>query len=89
MLVSVYFNTKRTLANGLAMSGSSVGQFVLPPFLEYLVEHYGLSGCLMIVSYLCQKGLLLILPCMPCRCNNRSSKLCSITICGIFFLLDN
>nr|KAG5699612.1 hypothetical protein BaRGS_000728 [Batillaria attramentaria] len=38
VMLSTYFRKRRTLANGLALTGASIGQFALPPFFEYLLE---------------------------------------------------
>ncbi|KAK7486932.1 hypothetical protein BaRGS_00021903, partial [Batillaria attramentaria] len=48
VMLSTYFRKRRTLANGLALTGASIGQFALPPFFEYLLETYGLSGCILL-----------------------------------------
>ena len=50
VILGVYFNKRRSLANGVALAGASIGQFVLPPFIEFLLETYGLQGCLLLVS---------------------------------------
>ena len=50
VILGVYFNKRRALANGVALAGASIGQFVLPPFIEFLLETYGLQGCLLLVS---------------------------------------
>nr|KAG5699608.1 hypothetical protein BaRGS_000724 [Batillaria attramentaria] len=52
VMLSTYFRKRRTLANGLALTGASIGQFALPPFFEYLLETYGLSGCILLRYYL-------------------------------------
>lgn len=50
VMLGMYFRKHRALANGLALSGASIGQFALPPFIEYLLETYGLSGCILLVG---------------------------------------
>ena len=47
-MVSTYFNKRRSLANGIAVSGASIGQFAIPPLLRYLVDTYSLRGALLI-----------------------------------------
>jgi len=43
VILGQYFTKRRTLANGLGLSGASVGQFVLPPLLQYLLDTYSLK----------------------------------------------
>ena len=38
-----YFDAKRSLANGIVFSGSSVGYFVSAPILTYILEEHGLQ----------------------------------------------
>eukprot|EP00947_MAST-08B_sp_MAST-8B-sp1_P003642 g3642.t1 len=42
-IVQSWFDKRRGIATGLAMAGSGIGNFVLPPILEALVQHYGLG----------------------------------------------
>ena len=60
VILGVYFNKRRSLANGVALAGASIGQFVLPPFIEFLLETYGLQGCLLLVSMTVRGCLLLV-----------------------------
>ncbi len=41
-LVSIqfYFEKRRPLANGIALSGVGFGMMVLPPFYRYLLDRY-------------------------------------------------
>lgn len=39
--VGYYFDTKRSLATGLAVCGSGVGTFAFPPLASYLLNKYG------------------------------------------------
>ena len=45
-----YFRKHRTFANGLAVAGSSVGTFILPPLIRYLVDEYSFRGAMMILG---------------------------------------
>ena len=62
LMIGKYFRKRRTLATGLAVSGASIGQFVLAPIIEYLLENYGVSGTLLIISacyfHTCVAGML-------------------------------
>ncbi|XP_003741743.2 monocarboxylate transporter 12-like [Galendromus occidentalis] len=49
---------QRTLANGIAFSGSSVGSFVWPFLLEWLVKEFNLRGAMLIYGGLILNALL-------------------------------
>lgn len=51
LLVSIlneYFLKHRATANGIYLSGSTLGCFCIPPLLGYLVDKYGLKGTMLI-----------------------------------------
>lgn len=48
--VGRYFSKRRGLANGLVMSGGSLGSLVLPLLLQYLLDEYGLTGTLIVIA---------------------------------------
>ncbi|CAL1543604.1 unnamed protein product, partial [Lymnaea stagnalis] len=50
LMIGKYFRKYRSLATGIGLAGASVGQFVMPPVIEYLLETYGLGGTLLIIS---------------------------------------
>lgn len=50
VLLSTYFEKKKGLANSLANVGGSVGSLVIPLFIRYLLDTFGLQGALMIMS---------------------------------------
>ena len=63
-MVGQYFSKRRAFANGLAVAGSGVGNFLMPPFIMWLIDSYGsLSGALLILGGLmlniCVAGALL------------------------------
>lgn len=41
LIISYYFDKKRALATGIAVSGSGLGLFVLSPISEYLISEFG------------------------------------------------
>lgn len=49
-IVTSYFERLRGLANGLCISGSAIGTIVLPPFLQYLLNHFGYRGAVLIMG---------------------------------------
>ncbi|KAL8177069.1 UNVERIFIED_CONTAM: hypothetical protein K2H54_041568 [Gekko kuhli] len=48
--VSRYFEKRRTLAMGLAVSGAGISSLAFSPLFQYLVDSYGWRGALMLVS---------------------------------------
>ena len=58
-----YFKEKRAIANGIAISGVGIGQFVLPAVVSLLLQQYGLKGTLLVMaaitSHVCVAGALL------------------------------
>jgi len=61
--VGQYFERRRTLANGLSVAGSGVGNFAIPPLIRLCVDEFGLAGALLILSaimlHVCLAGALL------------------------------
>ncbi|XP_069103805.1 monocarboxylate transporter 12-like [Argopecten irradians] len=45
-----HFRKRRALASGLSVSGSGAGSFALPPIIRYLINYYGLGGCLLLLG---------------------------------------
>jgi len=52
-IVTIYFDRRRGLATGLAVTGSGVGALVFPPLIEWLNETYAWRGCLLITGGIC------------------------------------
>ena len=48
--VSLYFETKRSFATGIAVCGSGVGTFLFAPLCEWLIDSYHWTGALLILS---------------------------------------
>ncbi|XP_060112472.1 monocarboxylate transporter 13-like [Heteronotia binoei] len=48
--VSRYFEKRRTLATGLAVSGTGISSLAFSPLFQYLVDSYGWRGALMLVA---------------------------------------
>ncbi|XP_060082664.1 monocarboxylate transporter 5-like [Ylistrum balloti] len=44
VMLGYYFEKRRSLANALALIGASVGQFAIPPILQYLLDTYTIRG---------------------------------------------
>lgn len=51
-MVGIHFKIRRSLANGISLSGSGVGSFLLPNLMRLMLNAYGLSGCLLILGAL-------------------------------------
>ncbi|XP_030058917.1 monocarboxylate transporter 12 isoform X1 [Microcaecilia unicolor] len=62
-MVGKYFNKRKALAYGIAMSGSGIGTFILAPVVQLLMEEYSWRGALLIlggfVLNLCVCGALM------------------------------
>lgn len=58
MPIGLFFVKRRTLANGLALSGASVGQLVIPVMMNYLIDTYTVWGALLIFSAFLLHGLV-------------------------------
>lgn len=62
-MVGCYFQQRKALAYGIAMSGSGIGTFVLAPAVQELIELYSWRGALLVLSAvvgnLCVCGALL------------------------------
>ncbi|XP_076090016.1 monocarboxylate transporter 12-like [Mytilus galloprovincialis] len=62
VVVGQYFKKRRGAAVGLATAGGGIGTLVLPPLFETMLNYYGFSGGLMIISavalHMCISGML-------------------------------
>ena len=45
-----YFEKRRTFANGIAFTGSSVGNLVLAPVLSFLIDTYSVRGAVLLLA---------------------------------------
>ncbi|BFG04946.1 uncharacterized protein DMAD_03796 [Drosophila madeirensis] len=50
VIVSQYFDTHRALANGICVSGTAAGSFILPVLIKHLVEMCGFHATLLILG---------------------------------------
>ncbi|RUS85430.1 hypothetical protein EGW08_006821, partial [Elysia chlorotica] len=50
--IGKYFKKRRSVATGIGLAGASIGQFAMPPIIEFLLRTYGLSGTLFILAAL-------------------------------------
>lgn len=50
IIVSLYFDKHRALANGICVSGTAAGSFVFPMMIEHLVYHFGFHGTILILG---------------------------------------
>ncbi|GFO32962.1 monocarboxylate transporter 12 [Plakobranchus ocellatus] len=58
VIVGYYFERRRGLANGLAVSGSGMGTFAFSPLAEYLLSEYNWQGALLIIAGLIFNGCI-------------------------------
>ncbi|XP_067670098.1 monocarboxylate transporter 12-like [Haliotis asinina] len=63
VMVGHHFVKRRSLANGISVAGSGVGQFVLPNLVRYLLNEYSYQGCMLIIGammlHVCVCGALM------------------------------
>lgn len=50
IIVSMYFNKRRALANGICVSGTAAGSFVFPFLIEYLIQKFGFHSTLLLLG---------------------------------------
>lgn len=50
IIVSMYFNKRRALANGICVSGTAAGSFIFPILIEYLIHKFGFHGTLLLLG---------------------------------------
>lgn len=50
IIVSLYFDKHRALANGICVSGTAAGSFVFPMLIEHLVHNFGFHGTILILG---------------------------------------
>ncbi|EDW79687.1 uncharacterized protein Dwil_GK17886 [Drosophila willistoni] len=50
VIVSQYFDKHRALANGICVSGTAAGSFILPVLIKHLVEYCGFHGTILILG---------------------------------------
>ena len=53
LVVTFYFEKRRGLATGLAVTGSGLGAFAFPPLMEFLISLYAWRGTLLILGGIC------------------------------------
>ncbi|XP_078587219.1 monocarboxylate transporter 13-like [Branchiostoma floridae x Branchiostoma japonicum] len=49
-IVGRYFDRRRGLANSMALMGTCVGSFALPPLFQLLINEYGMRGSFIIIA---------------------------------------
>lgn len=50
VVVTSYFEKKRTIATGISQSGAGIGTLIFSPLYEFLIEKYGWRGALIIMG---------------------------------------
>lgn len=77
IIVSMYFNKRRALANGICVSGTAAGSFVFPILIEYLIHKFGFHGTLLLLGggmlHVCVSATL-YRPLEDTNCSSDSTK---------------
>ncbi|CAH0724770.1 unnamed protein product, partial [Brenthis ino] len=55
--INTYFKVRKSLAVGLAVTGTGVGQTLMPHVVRYFLEHYGFKGACMLLASLSLHGI--------------------------------
>ncbi|XP_046567987.1 monocarboxylate transporter 12-B-like [Haliotis rubra] len=50
VLLGFYFKKRTSLATGIGIVGIGIGNFILPPLTQYLVDGYGLKGAFLLLG---------------------------------------
>lgn len=58
VLSGLYYDKQRSLATGLATSGSGVGAIIFPLLVNFLVDNFGWRGSFYIVCGLCMQNII-------------------------------
>lgn len=74
VMVNQYFMRRRSLANGLAAAGGSIGTLLLPKFINLSTEHYGFTGTTLIYSAIILHAIPASLLLRPVAFYNRPVK---------------
>lgn len=87
IIVSMYFNKRRALANGICVSGTAAGSFVFPILIEYLIHKFGFHSTLLLLGagmlHVCVSATLYkpledtncpTDPAKPTKCENSSNS---------------
>lgn len=75
VMVGQYFNKRRSLANGLASAGGSIGTMLLPLFIRSSTDYYGFSGTLLIYSAIILHAIPAAMLLRPVSFYNRKPRL--------------
>lgn len=74
VMVNQYFMRRRSLANGMAAAGGSIGTLVLPIFIRSSTEYYGFAGTTLIYSAIILHAIPASMLLRPVAFYNRKSK---------------
>ncbi|CAH0562369.1 unnamed protein product [Brassicogethes aeneus] len=72
LVISQYFTSRKSTAVGLAMSGTSIGQMLMPMLVGFLLNNYEYSGTTIIMGTLSYTGILGAMFFKPFLCFNKS-----------------
>ncbi|CAK1544647.1 unnamed protein product [Leptosia nina] len=55
--INSYFKLRKSIAVGIAMTGTGVGQALMPHVVRYLLDAYGFRGACLLLSAMCLHGV--------------------------------
>ncbi|KAK3791988.1 hypothetical protein RRG08_035476 [Elysia crispata] len=65
ILVTMYFDSRRSFATGISTSGVGAGTFVLVPLVQFLFDTYGFTGGFLVLSAICLHTLVMAMLSRP------------------------
>ena len=83
-VVTIYFERRRGLAIGLAVTGSAIGALAFPPLIEWLDETYAWRGSLLVAGGICLHIAVAGMLYQPLSVSVRGSDVSSTTCMSCF-----
>ena len=56
VILAYYFDKRLARVYGIASAGTGIGNFILPPLFQILIDHFGWQGALLVISGLAANG---------------------------------
>ena len=50
VIINQYFDRYRATASGIALAGGTIGSFIFPPLVKYIIVEYSLHGAFLILG---------------------------------------
>jgi len=70
--VNSYFSTKKGIAVGWSVTGTGIGQMLLPILVSFLLDEYGFQGTILILAAISSHSFAAALLYQPVSCHMKS-----------------